>query len=304
VSRTASCAGAGLERARAQGKTLGRKRIDARKEASPWPLVRVPVSWKLLRAPIRRAQQVIRPRANIAITELSSKGSVEPNIPYQRLTANQYGSIALVTGSCFIILTVLTWLYIVLGQTIGISSKYPEMLPTKIQIIRFSILLTLAFVIVMTIAVKMKRMWRARSKTIRSNESIKVAIVSYFCTVWINVAINYLFNGNILNPLSYIFAINQGVLGYFVARYIDRALSESGVSVRMSLLQGAIQGVVAGIAASFAATPAVLSVWFSVVQWFMSGTLCGIIFQYVYGKAVSSERAEVQKDLRGAESTQ
>jgi hypothetical protein len=60
----------------------------------------------------------------------------------------------------------------------------------------------------------------------------------------------------------------------------------------MSLLQGTIQGVVAGTAASFAPNPVVLSEGFSVIQWFIAGTLSGVLFQYVYGKAVSCERVE------------
>jgi hypothetical protein len=63
-----------------------------------------------------------------------------------------------------------------------------------------------------------------------------------------------------------------------------------GVRFDIAILQGAIQGLIAGVAASFADNSAIISVGFSIIQLGIAGALVGILFQYIYGKAVVSDK--------------
>lgn len=195
-----------------------------------------------------------------------------------------------VTGLSFILWILFSGLYNLVGRVTGISTLTPELFPTRTQVLRFSILLTIAFAIIMVLAIKMKRYWRANRERIRRSEGIVIAISSYVITVPLNMMVSYIFNGNATNPLPYLFAINQGILGYFTSRYIDLASERPGVRVDIAIMQGVIQGIVAGIAASFAVEPGVLTVGFSAIQWGVGGLLAGTLFQHIYGKAVLSQR--------------
>ena len=224
--------------------------------------------------------------AEEAIGELGFSTSIGP------LPIFDAETISAVTGVSFVLWLVCASLYTYVGTITGMWSQHPQFFPDKIQILRFSILLTFAFAIVMSVAIKMKRRWRKRRKSVRRSEAIRVAFVSYFSTVWINMTISYVFIGTILTPVPYMFAINQALLGYFIAKYVDRALAGSKVNFRLAIIQGTIQGIVAGIAAYFAPNSALIGVSFGAIEWFFAGCLSGILFQYAYGKAVATERVD------------
>jgi hypothetical protein len=213
-------------------------------------------------------------------------------------------SIVFVTGTTVVTLLIFSGLYSTFGTLTGISIQHPEWFPARMQVLKFSILLASAFAIIMTLTIRLKRYWRAKRQNVKRSEAIRVALFSYPASLWVNMAISYVFNGTVFTPMPYIFAINQAVLGYFLAKYVDNALSGSRVNVGMSLLQGFIQGAVAGLAASFGSNLSVLNVGFAIIQWTAAGCLSGLLFQYVYGKAVSHEKPVpivVQSSVRNAE---
>ena len=209
-----------------------------------------------------------------------------------------------VTGLSSILWILFSGIYNFLGRITGISALTPALFPTRTQVLRFSLLLAIAFTIVMTLAIKLKRYWRANRDRVRRSEAIIIGISAYVTTVPLNMMISYVFNGNVTNALPYLFAINQGILGYFIARYIDFAANKPGVRVDIAIRQGVIQGIVAGIAASFAADTGALSVGFSAIQWGVVGFLVGMLFQHIYGKAVLSQRmgADIAPKLRNTSS--
>jgi hypothetical protein len=152
------------------------------------------------------ATNVKQSDAEDAIKELGFTTQIGP------LPIFDLDTVVIVTGSSFLIWVIFATLYSGLGNILGISSQHPELFPARAQVLKFSILLTVAFAIVMSLAIKLKRHWRARRKNVKRNEAVRVAIASYFATVWLNIAISYVFNGSILNQLPYMFAINQAVL--------------------------------------------------------------------------------------------
>lgn len=219
-----------------------------------------------------------------AVKSLGFRTHIEP------LPTFDLDTVASVTGLSFILWILFSGAYNLFGRMTGAYSMAPELFPTRTQVLRFSFLLTIAFAIIMTLAIKLKRHWRANRQRIRRSEDVIVGIVSYFATVPLNMGISYIFNGNVSNPLPYLFAINQGILGYFISKYIDLSSVKPGVRFDLAILQGLCQGIVAGIAASFAENSAVITVGFSAIQWGTAGVFVGILFQYIYGKAVVSDR--------------
>ena len=106
--------------------------------------------------------------------------------------------------------------------------------------------------------------------------------------------VSYLINGNF--AFMHLYAVNQAVFGYFVAKYIDRSLVGQKGSALLALSQGATQGAVAAIAAIFAGSNAAQTAGladslfvpgFGFVQWTLSGFLVGFLFQRIYNRAAS-----------------
>jgi hypothetical protein len=194
-------------------------------------------------------------------------------------------------------------LYVVVGRISGVASTYPHYFPHKNIILMFSLLITLAYSIVMIAALKLKRRWRVEQLHRQRPEAIVIAVSAYLLTVWINMIISYMINGTILIQTPYLFAVNQAVFGYFIAKYIDRSVAGQLPSIPLALAQGAAQGTVAGIAAAFT-TNSVFVPGFTAFQWGVSGLAAGVVFQRIYLKAAKIEGdAPLESQRHVAEST-
>jgi hypothetical protein len=183
------------------------------------------------------------------------------------------------------------FLYVFLAIGISYYAAINLVLPDKASILRFAVLYTIGYAIVIALSMKLKDKWRRNPASGRP-ENLLVAGYSYLVTLPINIAISLYLRDGAFTYAPFLFAINQGILGYFVASYIDRSLRSAGVSWRLAVFQGIAQAVGIVIATqlspSLAAGQAVVVGIFSVFQSATSGFLVGIFFQRLF----KSQRAE------------
>jgi hypothetical protein len=186
-------------------------------------------------------------------------------------------------------------LFILGGYFSGLFATVPSLMPDKASIIRFSLLYTFGYAVVMWLAIRLKRNWRRKGAAGDRPENLLIAILTYFSTVPLNIIISLYLRHGELTYAPFLYALNQAILGYFVGRYIDRSLTTSPISVGLALLQGGAQAVGAVIATTLSPTvfsPVVgLAIFyrielsialFSLVQAAISGFFVGILFQYFY----------------------
>ncbi len=207
-------------------------------------------------------------------------------------------TVVAVTGLSFVLWLVFLGLFAAVASVLGIGTSNHKLFADRTLVLRFAILLTVAYGIVMTLAIKIKRKWRAERPHDQRTEGIRIALYSYLATVPVNMLVSYLINGTFLIATPYLYAVNQAVFGYFVAKYIDRSLVGQKGSALLALSQGATQGAVAAIAAIFAGSNAAQTAGladslfvpgFGFVQWTLSGFLVGFLFQRIYNRAAKSE---------------
>jgi hypothetical protein len=206
-----------------------------------------------------------------------------------------WDAVGMVTISTFVLMLAFNSLFTLGGYLSGLFATVPSLMPDKASIIRFSLLYTLGYAIVMWLAIRLKRKWRRSGAAGDRPENLLIAIFAYFATVPLNITISLYLRHGELTYAPFLYALNQAILGYFIGLYIDRSLRTSLISVKLGLLQGAAQAVGAVIASTL--SPSVFSpvvglevfyrveIWialFSMGQAAISGFLVGILFQYVY----------------------
>jgi hypothetical protein len=201
-----------------------------------------------------------------------------------------WDTVGLVTAFTFVLMLAFNGLYVLFGQLSGIFAKYPEMTPDRVSIIRFAVLYTIAYAIVMWLGIHLKRKWRRSGAPGARPEDLLLAVYSYFATVPLNIAISLVLRHGQLTYAPFLFALNQTILGYFVGQYIDRSLNRSEVSVGLAALQGMAQAVSAVISTTL--SPSVLSptvevfdapiAVFASIQAGVSGFIISILFQRLY----------------------
>jgi hypothetical protein len=214
-----------------------------------------------------------------------------------------WDAVALVTISTFVLMLAFNSLFILGGYLSGLFATVPSLMPDKASIIRFSLLYTFGYAVVMWLAIRLKRNWRRKGAAGDRPENLLIAIFTYFSTVPLNIIISLYLRHGELTYAPFLYALNQAILGYFVGRYIDRSLRTSLISVRLALLQGGAQAVGAVIATTL--SPSVFSpvvglaifyrielsiALFSMVQAAISGFLVGILFQYFYKRTDTAAR--------------
>jgi hypothetical protein len=217
-----------------------------------------------------------------------------------------WDAVGLVTISTFVLMLAFNGLFTLGGYLTGIFDAVPSLMPDKASIIRFSLLYTLGYAIVMWLAIRLKRRWRRAGAAGERPEDLLIAIFAYFATVPLNIIISlYLRNGE-LTYAPFLYALNQAILGYFIGQYIDQSMKSSLISIKLALLQGAAQAVGAVIATTL--SPSVLSpivgvkifseieIWialFSMIRAATSGFLIGMLFQYFYRRTDTAVRVVV-----------
>ena len=227
-----------------------------------------------------------------------------------------WDAVGLVTISTFVLMLAFNGLFTIVGHMSGIFAAVPSLMPDRPSIIRFSLLYTIGYAIVMWLAIRLKRKWRRAGAAGERPENLLIAIFAYIATVPLNIIISLYLRNWELTYAPFLYALNQAILGYFIGQYIDRSLKTSPISVKLALLQGGAQAVGAVIATTL--SPSVLSpvvglkllsqieIWialFSMIQSAISGSLIGILFQHFYRRADTSARVESPSGgmaLRGA----
>jgi hypothetical protein len=214
-----------------------------------------------------------------------------------------WDAVALVTISTFVLMLAFNSLFILGGYLSGLFATVPSLMPDKASIIRFSLLYTFGYAVVMWLAIRLKRNWRRKGTAGDRPENLLIAILTYLSTVPLNIIISLYLRHGELTYAPFLYALNQAILGYFVGQYIDRSLTTSPRSVRLALLQGGAQAVGAVIATTLSPTvfsPVVgLAIFyrielsialFSLVQAAISGFLVGVLFQYFYKRTGTAAR--------------
>lgn len=172
----------------------------------------------------------------------------------------------------------------------------------KPMILRFVVLFTLIYGIIMLLSIKLKRRWRrsARRGAPRP-ENLLIALYSYILTVPINVVLSLYIHKGELTTAPFLFALNQAVLGYFIGMYIDRSLGTPKISYKLPLAQGILQAV-GSLAAVFLSQSMTTNpkfnaflIIFSTLQASASGVFVGVLFQYLY-KQSNNSPADVSRD--------
>lgn len=175
------------------------------------------------------------------------------------------------------------------------------LMPDRTSVVRFALLFTVVYSAIIIIAIKLKRKWhRADEPDPDRPENLIIGLISYAASLLafsIPFGI-YLRGGMTIAPFLY--AINQGILGYFIGVYVDRSLKHQGISLVVPLWQGALQLAVILIATIVTPLPnlgsqnELYASAFSAAQSFLSGFLIGVLFQYFDQRRHKKERLAVE----------
>jgi hypothetical protein len=218
-----------------------------------------------------------------------------------------WNTVGLVSASTFVLMLLFNGLFVLAGYGMGLFKAYPNLVPDKLVIIRFAVLYTVAYAIVMWLCIHLKRKWRRSGYRDARPENLLLAIFSYLSTVWLNVLISLVLRHGQLTYAPFLYALNQAVLGYFIGIYIDRSLKTTDVSVPLASLQAAAQAIAAIIATML--SPSVFSptigfldlqiAVFALLQAAASGFIISMLFQQLY-RRVKFVSPEPSPSLQGA----
>ena len=198
----------------------------------------------------------------------------------------------MVSASTFVLMLAFNGLYVLFGYLSGLFDKYPVMMPSKADIIRYAVIYTFAYAIVIWLCIYCKRRWRRTDDGEFRPEDLLLAVFAYFATVWLNVIFSLILRGGQLTYAPFLYALNQAILGYFIGLYIDLSMKSSEVSVGLALIQATVQATSAVIATTL--SPSVFSPTFGILdlqiaafaslQAAFSGFIISILFQRLYGR--------------------
>jgi hypothetical protein len=202
-----------------------------------------------------------------------------------------WDAVARVISSTFLIMVSLNGAYAVFARLLGWGSIFAgDADAARAQVIRLALLFTVVYSTVMLIAIRLKRKWRRADEAhTHRPENLIIAVTAYVVTL---LGFSLPFSYWVRHEISYaplIFALNQGILGYFVGHYVDHLLNEHRISFIAAVWQGLLQFVVTLVAMLtapppfLAHSPALLQgAIFTAAQSALSGFLIGVLFQYFY----------------------
>jgi hypothetical protein len=188
----------------------------------------------------------------------------------------------------FVLLIIFNAAYAILSYWTGLSSLN-NLMPDRASVVRFALLFTVVYAAIMILAIKLKRKWGREDDPDRNRpENLVIGLISYAASLLLfSVPFSYYLRGEI-SIAPFLFAVNQGVLGYFIGVYIDRSLDGQGISFVAATWQGALQLAANLIATSIAPLPNVggknelYVALFSATQSALSGFLIGVLFQFFH----------------------
>jgi len=236
--------------------------------------------------------------ANFALEDINKAihgMGFEATIP--RIPSLDWDAVMKVTGSAVLLILLFNGLYAFVFTHFGLFSNAATFVPTKDVVFRFAILFSIAYTIVMYLAIQMKRRWRRLEQASNRHENLVIAVAAYFCTVWVNCLVNLYVTMGHMTYAPFLFALNQLVLGYFIGVYLDRLIAGKPLSLSIPLYQALVQSVAMGVAASLSPTLFSTSNYddllkisivmgaFSMAQGAASGFVVGVLFQHFYNNA-------------------
>ncbi|MBW0004130.1 MAG: hypothetical protein JO216_11640 [Hyphomicrobiales bacterium] len=236
------------------------------------------------------ATEFTRDRINAAIREMGFETGV------RRLPPLDWDAVALVTISTFVLTLAFNVIYGVLAYLLG-NANVPEFMLNKQSILRFALLYTVGYAVVLWVAIHFKRKWSGQGRRDQHRpENLLIALYAYLWTVPINLTIGYLLRGYITYA-SFLYAVNQSILAYFIGMYIDKSLRTTRIYIGMSIAQGLIQATWMPIAAYYSPTlqganGGIFLNIFGFVQTFISGCTIGVVFQYFYTSTAGPAKVE------------
>jgi hypothetical protein len=200
----------------------------------------------------------------------------------------------------FILMVIINATYAFFSYALGLNSADNNLVLNRVNVIRFALLFTVVYSAIILIAIKLKRKWR-REDDPDSNrpENLIIALVSYAASLLFSVPFS-LYLRHEMTVAPFLFAINHGILGYFIGVYIDRSLRRQGISLVVAAWQGATQLITVVIATSAAPLPNLGSrnelyvTIFSSAQSALSGFLIGVFFQYFHQRCSDGEQDRVR----------
>jgi hypothetical protein len=143
---------------------------------------------------------------------------------------------------------------------------------------------------VLLLSIRLKRRWRRQDEPDRRRpENLLIAIYGFLGTALVFAATQFFIRGYI-NWAPILFALNQGIAGYFVGVYIDRSMAAKERCLALPATQAGLQ-FVGTLLAALSSTPpgvvltpaasVVMALWFA-SQSAMAGFVLGVLFQYLY----------------------
>ncbi|MEA2838974.1 MAG: hypothetical protein QOF41_304 [Methylobacteriaceae bacterium] len=196
-----------------------------------------------------------------------------------------WDAIGFVTISTFVLMLIFNGLFILVSNSLGLN----QAAFTRTLILRFALVYTLGYAVVMWIAINLKRRWAHNDMLAHSGhpQNFILAICCYVCTLPFNILIGYMIRGQ-FTYAPFLYAVNQAIFGYFVGKYIDNA-NNGKVYTGLAVAQGLCHGIGIVIATVYSTPLVALTVpqttmlaAISFVQAFASGAIVSVLFQYFY----------------------
>jgi hypothetical protein len=189
--------------------------------------------------------------------------------------------------SVFVLMLAANAIFMGLYLAVGGPSSFS---PDRNRLLVFALSTTLLYFIVVYAALKIKRHRRRIERPQARPENFMLALACYSLTLPVSLALS-IYIRHELSIAPFLFAANQGIVGYFIGEYVDRSLAEKPFSWRLAWIQAAIQFVAALLIFFFSPSPANTSfTWqqqlvyalFFACQSGLAGFLVGGLFQYFY----------------------
>ena len=231
---------------------------------------------------------------NDGLKSLGFKVDVEPTPVWD------WDSVVKVVSAVFVIWLGFSLLFQLLAWLLHWNNPY-LVLP-RTQIVMYTILATLAYAVVVLIAIRFKRHW-ARQVIEGTRERqpgnpligfyAYLVTAIYFVIVWWGI-----YRELSVSPLLY--ALNYGVVAYFLGIYVDRSLANSPKSAIIAAWQAGAQFLATAIAAvgplpvvaNFSARQILVVGLFSALLAAVTGFAIGIVFQRTYRRTDTIGRVD------------
>ena len=200
-----------------------------------------------------------------------------------------WDAVCRVTASAFVIMLALNAMFALFVYLAG-STTAPAFTPSRESTLRFAVIATLFYFLVMLVVIKFKKYWQRDPDHARP-ENILVSVYCYLLSLPFFVLFSLWVRGGELSTAPLLFALNQGVAAYFIGIYVDRSLRDQPPDWRWAAWQGLAQATTTFVV-TFLAPPVpgfnpstrdqiAFAVFFA-FQSAVAGFLIGFLFQYFY----------------------